>query len=95
LLQSGLPQNRLPSGTCGSVIIAAAGSPLGMRGMATIPAPSLPRELVDFDEPVRAVRAERADRAEPLRAVAAGSCAPVAAAGSCAPAAGAVPQTSQ
>jgi hypothetical protein len=60
--------------------------------MATIPAPSLPRELVDFDEPVRAVRA---DRAEPLRAVAAGSRAPVAAAGSCAAAAGAVPQTSQ
>jgi hypothetical protein len=68
-------------------MIAATGSPLGTRGIATTPAPRRPRVLVDLDDPLRAVRADRADCAvESLRAVAAGSCAP---------AAGAVPQTSQ
>jgi hypothetical protein len=66
-------------------MIAAAGSPFGMRGIATTPAPRRPRALADFDDPVRPVRA---DRAEPLWAAAV-------AAGSCGAVVGAVPQTSQ
>ena len=51
------------SGTCGSVRIAATGSPFGMRGISTIPAPRRPRPLPIVDEPVRAVRTDavRAD----------------------------------
>src|SRR5882672_8258034 len=56
LAQSVLPQNRLLSGTFGSLKIAAAGSPLGTRGIATTPAPRRPRALDDdLDEPLRAV----------------------------------------
>jgi hypothetical protein len=40
--------------------MAAAGSPFGIRGIATIPAPRRPRELVERDEPVRADRAVEA-----------------------------------
>src|SRR6478672_9640580 len=58
-LQSGLPQKRRPSGTCGLARIAAAGSPTGMRGMATTPAPSRPRVLPDFAETARAVVGDR------------------------------------
>jgi hypothetical protein len=68
-------------------MIAAAGSPFGMRGIVTIPAPRRPRELLDLDEPVRAVRTDDpVEPVEPLRAVAAG-CGGLAA--------GAVPQRSQ
>src|SRR6185369_16001452 len=88
LLHSGLPQNRWPSGTCGLVRIAAAGSPLGMRGIVTIPAPSRPRTLTDFDDdPARAVRPDRA--VEPTVAVEVATT-PCRGSG-----AGAVPQTSQ
>jgi hypothetical protein len=59
-----------------------------MRGMLTIPAPRRPRALTDFDEAVRAVRADR-EVEPPLVAAAA------VAAGCCAAVAGAVPQTSQ
>jgi hypothetical protein len=86
LLHSGLPQNRLPSGTCGLVMIAAAGSPFGMRGIATTPAPRRPRVLADFDDPLRAVRADRALGLLSALAVAGGSGGGVV---------GAVPQTSQ
>ena len=48
-LQSGLPQNRLPSGTCGSVRIAAAGSPLGIRGMVHHAGAEAARLLDDRD----------------------------------------------
>jgi hypothetical protein len=68
-------------------MIALVGSPFGIRGIATTPAPRRPRALDDLDDPVRAVRADGADRAvASLLAVAAGACPPVA---------GAVPQTSQ
>jgi hypothetical protein len=49
-------------------MIAAAGSTFGMRGIATIPAPSRPRALADFDDLMRAVCTDRAF--EPLQAVA-------------------------
>jgi hypothetical protein len=49
--------------------MAAAGSPFGIRGIATIPAPRRPRELVERDEPVRADRAVEA--VEAVAAVAA------------------------
>jgi hypothetical protein len=68
------------------VIIAAAGSPFGTRGIATIPAPRRPRALEDFDDALRPVRADRALGLLSALAVAGGSGAPVA---------GAVPQTSQ
>jgi hypothetical protein len=42
-------------------MIAATGSPLGTRGIATTPAPRRPRVLVDLDDPLRTVRADRAD----------------------------------
>jgi hypothetical protein len=42
-------------------MIAATGSPLGTRGIATTPAPRRPRVLADFDDPLRTVRADRAD----------------------------------
>jgi hypothetical protein len=86
-------------------IIAAAGSPFGMRGIATIPAPRRPRELVDRDDPVRADRA--VDAVAAVAAVVAAAVVAVlgveaavrtegAPAAGCAPAgAGALPQTSQ
>src|SRR5262245_48657160 len=40
--------------------MAAAGSPFGMRGIATIPAPRRPRLLVLAPDPVRDVRPDRA-----------------------------------
>ena len=64
---SGLPQNRLASGTCGSVRMAAAGSPFGTGGIATIPAPRLPRALADGDDALRAVRTDGSEKS--LRAV--------------------------
>jgi hypothetical protein len=52
--------------------MAAAGSPFGIRGIATIPAPRRPRELVERDEPVRADRAvEAVEAVEAVAAVAA------------------------
>jgi hypothetical protein len=30
-----------------------AGSPFGIRGIATTPAPSLPLDVADFDDPLR------------------------------------------
>jgi hypothetical protein len=67
LLHSGFPQNRLVSGTCGSIMIAAAGSPLGIRGIAMIPAPRRPRVPAELDVlPVRAVRTDGADLAVEL-----------------------------
>jgi hypothetical protein len=63
-----------------------AGSTFGIRGTATIPAPSRPRALEGLDDPVLDVCADR-----PV-----GVLSGVAAVGSCTtPAAGAVPQTSQ
>src|SRR3954469_17291001 len=59
VLQSELPQNRWPSGTCGSVRIALAGLPRGTGGTATTPAPSLPRVPAVLDDPVRADPRER------------------------------------
>jgi hypothetical protein len=81
-------------------IIAAAGSPFGMRGIATIPAPRRPRELVDRDDPVRADRAVDAVAAVAAVVAVLGVEAAVrtegAPAAGCAPAgAGALPQTSQ
>jgi hypothetical protein len=81
-------------------IIAAAGSPFGMRGIATIPAPRRPRELVDRDDPVRADRAVEAVAAVAAVVAVLGVEAAVrtegAPAAGCAPAgAGALPQTSQ
>src|SRR3954469_25728857 len=60
LPQSVLPQNRLLSGTLGSVRMAAAGSPFGIRGIETTPAPRRPRVFAHLEAPVRAVPAERA-----------------------------------
>src|SRR6476646_1516134 len=59
-LQSGLPQYRRASGTCGSVITAVAGLRFGIRGSATIPAPSRPRVLAPRDNPRRVARTARA-----------------------------------
>ena len=55
-LHSWLPQNRCRSGTCGSVRIAADGSPLGTGGIETTPAPRRPRPVPDFVNPVWAAR---------------------------------------
>jgi hypothetical protein len=80
-------------------MIAAAGSPLGMRGITTMPAPRRPRTLEDRDDPVRAERAERADGALAavgiLAAVATPTVDALVAAGVEPSGAGAVPQTSQ
>jgi hypothetical protein len=65
-----------------------------MRGIATIPAPSLLLALEDLDDPVRAVAAERA--VGRLAAVPRVPCADVAGGSGTEPGAGgAVPQTSQ
>ena len=57
---SWFPQSRWSSGTCGSVKIAAAGSPFGTGGIATTPAPRRPRPLPDFGNPIWAARPTRA-----------------------------------
>jgi hypothetical protein len=75
-------------------MMAAAGSPFGTRGIATIPAPRRPRVLVDLPDPLRVDRADRALGLLSALAVDGGSDLAVAG-GSCALAAGAVPQTSQ
>jgi hypothetical protein len=90
-----LPQNRLPSGTWGSVRIAAAGSPFGMRGISTIPAPRRPRLLDIVDDPVRAVRTDAVARlgAVEVEGADAGAVEVETACGAAGP--GALPQTSQ
>ncbi|BDX33629.1 hypothetical protein TUM20985_41760 [Mycobacterium antarcticum] len=40
--------------------MAAAGSPFGIRGIDTIPAPNRPRVLDDLEDPVRAEPTDRA-----------------------------------
>jgi hypothetical protein len=86
------PQKRLPSGTFGSVSIAAAGSPRGTRGIVTIPAPRRPRVLdAERDDPVRIVPVDRAVG----RLIAVPRVPEVPAVGADPGGAGAVPQTSQ
>jgi hypothetical protein len=75
-------------------MIAAAGSPFGTRGIATIPAPRRPRVLADRTDPLRADRADRALGLLSALAVDGGSDRAVEG-GSGALVAGAVPQTSQ
>jgi hypothetical protein len=86
LWHSRLPQNRLASGTCGSVMIAAAGSPFGTGGIATIPAPRRPRALADFDDLAGAICTDRAVEL-PRTVAVAGICGPAVV--------GALPHTSQ